>query len=181
MMNKIKTVLLKAGLLGVILAMISGCGNHIEKSNEDFSITDFPRDSQGYPDSHAVIINGSEYSLKDLSGAHTENNVDQEIELQDLKEGDQIEVILPQYLPGFLWSIEEKEAIDFTDYEKKELPVQQAVEGKSDIVQKFTFTVAGDTSILFKWSNVNECGKSFVDKAEEYILKISLSKSEEQR
>lgn len=175
MMNKIKTVPLKAIFLVLILAMISGCGNHMEKSDEFFSITDFPRDSQGYPESHAVIINGSEYALKDLSGAHTENNVDQEIELQDLKEGDQIEVILPQYLPGFLWSIEEKETLDFTDYEKKELSVQQAVEGQSDVVQKFTFTVAGDTSILFKWSNVNECGKSFADKEEEYLLKISLS------
>lgn len=173
--RKFKMVPIKVVLLGLLLMTISGCGKQTDKSNDVFPMTDFPRDEQGYPERHAVIINGTEYDLKDLSGPHVENNINQEIELQDLKEGDRIEVILPQYLPGFLWSIEEKETIDFTNYEKKELSVQQAVEGKSDVVQKFTFTVAGDSGILFKWSNVKEYGKSFADKEEEYLLKISIA------
>ena len=101
--------------------------------------------------------------------SYVEDNLDCVIELPDVKTGDRIEVILPQYLPVNLWSIEEKETIDLTNYNKKELSVRQDVEGKSAFVQKFTFTM-DDTSILFKWSNVRECGKSFNEKEKDYLL-----------
>ena len=106
--------------------------------------------------------------------SYVEDNLDCVIELPDVKTGDRIEVILPQYLPVNLWSIEEKETIDLTNYNKKELSVRQDVEGKSAFVQKFTFTM-NDTSILFKWSNVRECGKSFNEKEKDYLLKINLT------
>ena len=106
--------------------------------------------------------------------SYVEDNLDCVIELPDVKTGDRIEVILPQYLPVNLWSIEEKETIDLTNYNKKELSVRQDVEGKSAFVQKFTFTM-DDTSILFKWSNVRECGKSFNEKEKDYLLEINLT------
>ncbi len=160
--------------LMIVLTMIWGCGNHMDKSSESFDITKFPRDEQGYPKSDIAIINGKEFSLKDLSESYVEDNLDCVIELPDVKTGDRIEVILPQYLPVNLWSIEEKETIDLTNYNKKELSVRQDVEGKSAFVQKFTFTM-NDTSILFKWSNVQECGKSFSEKEKDYLLKINLT------
>lgn len=159
----------------LLVLMILGCGNNMYKSSEGFSITKFPRDKQGYPKCNVVIINGTEFSIKDLSKSLMRNNLDQEIKLQDIREGDRIEVILPQYLPINLWSIEEKETIDFINYNKKDLTVQQAVEGRSAFVQKFIFTLENDTSILFKWSNVQECGKSFDEKEKEYLLKISIA------
>ncbi|WP_242958943.1 hypothetical protein [Drancourtella sp. An57] len=35
--------------LMIVLTMIWGCGNHMDKSSESFDITKFPRDEQGYP------------------------------------------------------------------------------------------------------------------------------------
>ena len=110
--------------LMIVLTMIWGCGNHMDKSSESFDITKFPRDEQGYPKSDIAIINGKEFSLKDLSESYVEDNLDCVIELPDVKTGDRIEVILPQYLPVNLWSIEEKETIDLTNYNKKELSVR---------------------------------------------------------
>ena len=49
--------------LMIVLTMIWGCGNHMDKSSESFDITKFPRDEQGYPKSNIVIINGKEFSL----------------------------------------------------------------------------------------------------------------------
>lgn len=166
--------ILGLSILLLFLTTILGCGNNMDKSKESFAITKFPRDEQGYPKCNIVIINGKEFSLKALSESYVEDDLDYIIDLPGVKKGDRIEVILPQYLPINLWSIEEKETIDLINYNKKELSVRQDVEGKSAFVQKFTFTM-NDTSILFKWSNVRECGKSFSEKEKEYLLKINLT------
>jgi hypothetical protein len=43
-------------------------------------------------------------------------------------------------------------------------------------VQSFRIKVADDekTTLIFKWSNVNEMGKAFKDKKADYILKITV-------
>ncbi len=161
--------------LGLLTFVISGCENATNRSGDEAFTTEFPRDKQGYPKCNIVIINGAEYTLKNWGGSHIKSHIDQEIELQGIKEGDCLEVILPQYLPINFWSMEEKETIDLINYNKSELSVHQTVEGVSAYIQKFTFTITNDKNLLFKWSNVNECGKSFTEKEDEYLLRISIA------
>lgn len=157
----------------LFLIMILGCGKKIDNSPEPFDATKFPRDEQGYPKSNIVIINGKEFTINNLLDSKRSDDLDYTIRLSDVKRGDCIEVILPQYLPINLWGIEEREDIDLINYDKKELPVQQDVEGKSSFIQKFSFTM-NDTSVMFKWYNVRECGKSFIDKRKDYLLQIKI-------
>lgn len=157
----------------LFLIMILGCGKKIDNSPEPFDATKFPRDEQGYPKSNIVIINGKEFTINNLLDSKRSDDLDYTIRLSDVKRGDCIEVILPQYLPINLWGIEEREDIDLINYDKKELSVQQDVEGKSSYIQKFTFTM-NDTSVMFKWYNVRECGKSFSEKRKEYLLQIKI-------
>lgn len=165
--------ILRLSPLILFFMIIGGCGNHMDKSDEASIIKRFPRDEQGYPKHNIIVINGKEFSLKALSESPIVDNPDDVIKLSDVKKGDRIDVILPQYLPINLWSIEEKETIDLINYSKIELPVQQAVEGKSVFVQAFSF-IMDDTSVLFKWSNVRENGKSFSEKETDYLLEIKL-------
>lgn len=157
----------------LILIMILGCGKKADNSTEPLGATKFPRDEQGYPKSNVVIINGKEFTINNLLDSKRSDDLDYTIRLSDVKRGDCIEVILPQYLPINLWGIEEREDIDLINYDKKELPVQQDVEGKSSFIQKFSFTM-NDTSVMFKWYNVRECGKSFIDKRKDYLLQIKI-------
>ena len=168
--------MLRVLLLSFIVSLGSGCGNAVNERNENFDrmeYIEFPRDEQGYPRRNVVIINKSEYTLNNIEKSHTASHIDQEIQLQGIEEGDNIEVILPQYLPAYFWSIEEKETIDLINYSKSEVSIEQALEGKSAYIQKFTFYIANDKNVLLKWSNISECGKSFTEKNEEYLLKIS--------
>lgn len=165
--------ILKVSSIMLLLITIAGCGKKIDNSSESFDTAKFPRDKQGYPKSNVAIINGKEFSINNLSNSKTSDASINTIDLADVKSGDRIEVILPQYLPINLWDIEENEDIDLLSYEKIDLSVQQDVEGKSSFVQKFTFTT-NDTNVKFKWCNVRECGKSFSEKKKDSLLQLNL-------
>lgn len=171
-----KNILISLLLILLIFLMCS-CNNitkvvyqQTEVVNE-VDYIDFPKDIQGYPKRELVIINGNIYSLENIEKPQTLSEIEIKIE-----EDNNIEVVLPQYLPTYFWSIEESENIDLISYTKNEQPVQYAVEGKSANLQIFTFNTLVDDSILLKWSNINELGKSFTDKKEEYLLKIKIVK-----
>lgn len=135
------------------------------KTNNDYN---FPRDELGYPKHDVIIINDATYSLKDLSN-HKVN-----IKINNDKEN--IEVLLPQYLPIYTWSIEESENINLINYNKITYNIVDIKEGVSPDIQRFEFNIESNQSVLFKWSNINELGKSFKEKNEEILLELNILK-----
>lgn len=164
-------------LLLVTLTLV-GC-NSISDMERNTTM-DFPKTDKGYPQGNIVMINGKEYPLKNIEEATANSKISYEIELnlKDKAEGT-IDVVLPQNSSINLWSIESNERIDLISYNKINCEIKNTdmIEGISSKLQKFQFVVPPeeDTSVSFKWSNVNEIEKSFNDKQESYLLIIKIS------
>ncbi len=141
---------------------------------------EYPLQKDGYPKDNIVIINGKEYSLNNIELANSDATINHEIMIKfDDKKNTMLDILLPERICINRWSIEEgNENIDLILYQKIKLPIQNNMkEGNSSVVQRFKIVVPNEqkTKVSFKWANVNEQGKSFKDKKEDYFLKINLT------
>ncbi|EFE27711.1 hypothetical protein HMPREF0389_01342 [Filifactor alocis ATCC 35896] len=171
--KKISIALLMISMIILFVA----CRNHVKLNNKEEVF--FPKGDNGYPQNNIVMINGKQYLLKHIESAMNNSHVIHEIDLELSEETEgMVEVILPQNIPINFWSIGVNEEIDFISYHKIDYPIEDKdiVEGVSATLQKFCFIVPleKDTSISFKWSNVNEIEKSFNDRDENYLFKIKI-------
>lgn len=170
MKKKILLTLLSVILVPTIF-ILAACSKTENQTNK----TDFPLDEKGYPKNDVVIVNGKPYPLEIAKSSIEYSEV--AIKLDDGK--DVVEVVVPQYLPINIWSVDEKNILDLISYSRVDFPIKDndMVEGISNSVQSFKFQVPqGETTILLKWSNVDEVEKTFKDKNEDYLLKIIISK-----
>ncbi len=169
--------ILTAMFLTTMIVFSFGCrSNNVMKNVKQI---DFPKNDNGYPQGNIVIINGKEYHLDRIEQAIVSSPIKHEIDLKLGGEaGDIVEVILPQYNPISLWSIETKEYIDLVSYSKDALKIEDKhmIDGISANLQTFRFIISkeNDATISFKWSNINEIEKSFNDQVEYYLLKIKI-------
>ena len=94
------------------------------------------------------------------------------------EESDVVDIVVPQYLPINIWSVDEKNILNLISYSRVDCSIKDKdmVEGISNSVQKFKFQVTQGETIFLKWSNINEIEKPFKDKNEDYLLKVVVSK-----
>lgn len=165
--------------MAAMLIFSMGCSNSNGLKNE--KQIDFPKNDKGYPQGNIVVINGEKYHLDNIEQAIVNSRLEHEIDLKINDKAEAIvEVILPQSNPINLWSIETNEYINLVSYSKDVLKIEDKniLDGVSANLQTFRFIIPKekDVSILFKWSNINESEKSFIDKAENYLLKLKISR-----
>ena len=174
--NKYFKVLKYLPVFFLMLSLVVACEGQSNLGMKDAGI-DFPKDEKGYPKNDIVMINGKSYAINIAKSLDEKVEKEHEMEI-DLKGKDNIvDVALPQWSVINYWNIEESlslisnSIIEFPIYDKDML------EGASNRVQRFKIKVADDekTTLIFKWSNVNEIGKAFKDKKADYILKITVS------
>lgn len=136
--------------------------------------TDFPLDEKGYPKNDVVLINDKSYPIEIAKSS--KGNSEIVIKLEE--ESDVVDIVVPQYLPINIWSVDEKNILNLISYSRVDCPIKDKdmIEGISNSVQKFQFQVTQGETIFLKWSNVNEIEKTFKDKNEDYLLKIVVSK-----
>ena len=167
-------------LLGILLCvfvfsgifLLAGCEKKPAPENKEM---EFPLDDKGYPQNNLVMINNKSYPL-DLVG---QSHIESEIEVKMDQESENLEVVLPQYLPINYWSLDEKENLNLVSYSMIDFPIknENMLEGPSAAVQKFVLSLARgeSTEILLKWANVDEVDKLFKDKKADHILKIKVT------
>lgn len=165
--------ILIAAVLLLMCFVCYGCiKSNIMKNSSD---TKFPTEKKGYPKKDVVLINGKEYSLADIQKSFGESEIINQIELQMDSTETQITVVLPRIQPTLLWSMEEQENIDLICYKEEKYTVHGEMrDGESAEIQIFVFKINRDSDqrIRFKWSNVNEQGKSFQEKEGVYTLEL---------
>lgn len=160
----------------LVLSLIVSCEGQSNLGMKDAGI-DFPKDEKGYPKNDIVMINGKSYAINIAKSLDKKVEKEHEMEI-DLKGKDNIvDVALPQWSVINYWSMEE--SLSLISYNIIDFPIddKDMLEGTSNRVQRFKIKVADDekTTLIFKWSNVNEMGKAFKDKKADYILKITVS------
>lgn len=170
-MKKKNILTLSCIFLIPIMLLLSGCRGAENKTTK----TDFPLDEKGYPKNDVVLINDKSYPIEIANSS--KGNSEVVIKLEE--ESDVVDLVVPQYLPINIWSVDEKNILNLILYSKIDFKIEDKdmLEGISNSVQKFQFQVPqGETTILLKWSNVNEIEKTFKDKNEDYLLKVVVSK-----
>lgn len=152
------------------MLLLSGCRGAENKTTK----TDFPLDEKGYPKNDVVLINDKSYPIKIAKSS--KGNSEIVIKLEE--ESDVVDLVVPQYLPINIWSVDEKNILDLISYSRVDCSIKDKdmVEGISNSVQKFKFQVTQGETIFLKWSNINEIEKPFKDKNEDYLLKVVVSK-----
>ena len=100
-----------------MIILFLACRNHIKLNNKEEVF--FPKGDYGYPQNNIVMINGTQYPLKNIekatSNSHLIHKID--LELSEKTEG-MVEVILPQNNSINFWSIGVNEEIDFISCHK---------------------------------------------------------------
>lgn len=169
-MKKKNILTLSCIFLIPIMLLLSGCRGAENKTTK----TDFPLDEKGYPKNDVVLINDKSYPIE-IANSSKENS-EAVIKIDNGK--DVVEVVVPQYLPINIWSVDEKNILDLISYSRVDCSIKDKdmVEGISNSVQKFKFQVTQGETIFLKWSNINEIEKPFKDKNEDYLLKVVVSK-----
>lgn len=152
------------------MLLLSGCRGAENKTTK----TDFPLDEKGYPKNDVVIVNGKSYPIE-IAKSSKENS---EVVIKLEEESDVVDLVVPQYLPINIWSVDEKNILNLISYSKIDFKIEDKdmLEGISNSLQKFQFQVTQGETIFLKWSNINEIEKPFKDKNEDYLLKIVVSK-----
>ena len=174
--NKYFKVLKYVLVFFLMLPLLLACESQSNLGMKDAGI-DFPKDKKGYPKNDIVMINGKSYAINIAKNLDKKVEKEQEMEI-DLKGKDNIvDVALPQWSVINYWSMEE--SLSLISYNIIDFPIddKDMLEGTSNRVLRFKIKVADDekTTLIFKWSNVNEMGKAFKDKKADYILKITVS------
>ncbi len=170
-MKKKNLLTLSCIFLIPIMLLLSGCSGAENKTTK----TDFPLDEKGYPKNDMVLINDKSYPIEIAKSS--KGNSEVVIKLEE--ESDVVDLVVPQYLPINIWSVDEKNILNLISYSKIDFKIEDKdmLEGISNSLQSFKLQVPqGETTILLKWSNVNEIEKTFKDKNEDYLLKIVVSK-----
>lgn len=169
-MKKKNILTLSCIFLIPIMLLLSGCSGAENKTTK----TDFPLDEKGYPKNDVVLINDKSYPIEIAKSS--KGNSEVVIKLEE--ESDVVDLVVPQYLPINIWSVDEKNILNLISYSRVDCPIKDKdmVEGISNSVQKFQFQVTQGETIFLKWSNINEIEKPFKDKNEDYLLKIVVSK-----
>ena len=160
----------------LMLPLLLACESQSNLGMKDTGI-DFPKDKKGYPKNDIVMINGKSYAINIAKSLDKKVEKEHEMEI-DLKGKDNIvDVALPQWSVINYWSMEESLSLISNDIIEFPIDTKDMLEGISNRVQRFKIKVADDekTTLIFKWSNVNEMGKAFKDKKADYILKITVS------
>lgn len=170
-MKKKNLLTLSCIFLIPIMFLLSGCSKTENKTTK----TDFPLDEKGYPKNDVVLINDKSYPIEIANSSKESSEVVIKLE----EESDVVDLVVPQYLPINIWNIDEKNILDLISYRRIDFPIKDndMLEGISNSVQSFQFQVAQDeTTILLKWSNIDEIEKPFKDKEGDYLLKVVVSK-----
>lgn len=169
-MKKKNILTLSCIFLIPIMLLLSGCRGAENKTTK----TDFPLDEKGYPKNDVVLINDKSYPIE-IANSSKENS-EAVIKIDNGK--DVVDLVVPQYLPINIWSVDEKNILNLISYSKIDFKIEDKdmVEGISNSVQKFKFQVTQGETIFLKWSNINEIEKPFKDKNEDYLLKVVVSK-----
>lgn len=134
----------------------------------------FPKDSEGYPKSNVMLINGEETELQDIT--LIDGKMSHVVNAKNRKDGTVV-VVLPQGIPFNQWYIQESEEIKLISYMTESLfnGPGEKLEGPSSEIQTFCFSAPPSSTVLFKWVNTNQSGKSFDEKDEDYLLKVKIS------
>lgn len=150
-----------------LLFALSGCS----KKEKDIN---FPKDSEGYPKSNVMLINGEETELQDIT--LIDGKMSHVVNAKNRKDGTVV-VVLPQGIPFNQWYIQESEEIKLISYMTESLfnGAGEKLEGLSSEIQTFCFSAPPSSTVLFKWVNTNQSGKSFDEKDEDYLLKVKIS------
>lgn len=160
----------------LMLSLVVACESPTNSGMKDTGI-DFPKDEKGYPKNDIVMINGKSYAINIAKSLDKKVEKEHEMEI-DLKGKDNIvDVALPQWSVINYWGMEESLSLISNNVIEFPIDTKDMLEGTSNRVQNFRVKVADDekTTLIFKWSNVNEMGKAFKDKKADYILKITVS------
>jgi len=166
--------------LATSLIFFSGCEKSKSFQFADHGLPDFPISEDGYPQSDVLMIDGNIYSFEHTDGVQLDTSTQQRIEYKLSGSDNYIEVILPRRIPAFKWYLKEDEEVELVAYELFSLPIadEDIKDGPSSAVQRFYVLFNSDkqTTIQFKWSNVNENDKAFAEKEAAYSLFIVLLK-----
>jgi|GEM_PF-7052354 len=170
--------ILRLLLIVAAAGILAGCGNaaKAEQASKDAAAegtaaADFPRDDIGVPDA-VVMVDGTAYELEGFDAAAGGSR--QELELT-VETDTAAEIVLPVISPTHFWSLEETEEVSLVSYDKKAWwELSEELEGEVAALQRFKVELPAEAStyIRFKWANVNEIGRAFDDKAEDYYLCI---------
>ncbi|EJP23070.1 hypothetical protein HMPREF1142_1145 [Peptostreptococcaceae bacterium AS15] len=160
----------------LVLSLVVACDSPTNSGGKDADI-DFPKAERGYPKSDIVRINGQSYAINIAKSLDEKVEKEHKMEIELRGKDDIVDVALPQWSVINYWSMEESLSLISNNVIEFPIDTKDMLEGISNRVQRFIIKVADDekTTLIFKWSNVNEMGKAFKDKKAEYILKISVS------
>lgn len=152
-------------MAAVLLLSFSACS--VKKTGSEDGLN-FPKDSQGYPKRNVILVNGKKVELSDQKSSVTDAKI---------REDGTVMISLPQGLPINNWYIEENENIKLVSYTTNTSldKTEGDREGQSAEIQTFIFRTTKIEPVLFKWVNVEQSGKSFEEKEEEYLLKVVVS------
>ncbi|MGI6078393.1 MAG: hypothetical protein ACOYCB_09590 [Fastidiosipilaceae bacterium] len=163
--------------LATSLVFFSGCGKNKSPQFTDHGMPDFPIAEDGYPRSDVLMIDGNLYPLENIDLV---SNTQQRIEYKLSGSKDYLEVILPRRIPCCKWYLKEDEDVELLVYDLFSLPIadDDIKDGPSSAVQRFYvfFNPDKQTTIQFKWSNINENDKAFAEKEAVHSLFIVLLK-----
>lgn len=162
-MNMYKKILIVAAM-GIVSVLCMCCGKK-EKGVVN---------QEKVPTTTSVIINDTEYSLKDMEKKDG-SRIEYSLEVPGTEEG-KIEVILPKISNVNTWWFGESSEVDLLSYSKYRMnpDMDEVREGESDEVQRFELYC--EREVIFKWSNVNEAEKAFADRDAQYTLTIKITK-----
>ena len=129
----------------------------------------FPLNSQGYPKTDTILINGREYKIKDL---YTGEKIVEAVTIEIEEDNNEIELVLPIGSGIAQWSINQKDIL-LDNYKRSKVDIKEELEGPSPYIQAFKFT-SDAHEIILKHHNVNELDKAFSDIEEDYMLKLQV-------
>ncbi len=99
-------------MISMIILFVA-CWNHIKLNNKEEMF--FPKGDYGYTQNNIVMINGTQYPLKNIEKPRVIHKID--LELSEKTEG-MVEVILTQNNSINFWSMGVNEEIDFISCHK---------------------------------------------------------------
>ncbi|EFM38507.1 hypothetical protein HMPREF0379_1742 [[Eubacterium] yurii subsp. margaretiae ATCC 43715] len=160
----------------LMLSLVMACDSPTNSGRKAADI-DFPKAERGYPKSDIVMINGKSYAINIAKSPNEKVEKEHKMEIELRGKDDIVDVALPQWSVINYWSMEESLSLISNNVIEFPIDTKDMLDGTSNRVQRFRIKVADDekTTLIFKWSNVNEMGKAFKDKKADYILKITVS------
>lgn len=166
-MAKNKNLLIALSFFAILLTMI-GCSDRQKESS-------FPKDNCGYPQKNIMVINGKEEVLPGFTDILMGEKFTHRVTAKKQKDGF-VTVMVPKASAINQWCIEESEDVKVIMYKTESLleNAKEKIEGASDEIQMFKFSSETNHVVKLKWVNINQIGKAFSEKEENYLLEIEI-------